>query len=136
MTLVMVVRSSSESWSRSARRASTWLLGALSGPMIQLTVDGHGPGGQVSPLALHTVRVLVQAPGWIPLSEVALYTTGGVELGRWPVTAEDGDRLDLSLRTALPTGWIVAAAWGDTANPPLLDAPAWAITSPVWVGRP
>lgn len=31
MTLAMVVRSSSESWSRSARRASTWLLGALSG---------------------------------------------------------------------------------------------------------
>ena len=31
MTLVMVARSSSVSWSRSARRASTWLLGALSG---------------------------------------------------------------------------------------------------------
>ena len=31
MTLVMVARSSSVSWSRSAKRASTWLLGALSG---------------------------------------------------------------------------------------------------------
>ena len=109
---------------------------ASNGPSASLTVDGQGPGGQVSAMALHTLHLEIQAPAWLPLTIAAIYITGGALLGSWPMHEEDGTRLDLTLRAPLPTGWVLAAAWGDRANPPLQDAPAWVITSPVWVGRP
>lgn len=109
---------------------------AGNGPMIALLVDGEGPGGQVAARTLHTVQLVVQAPAWMDLREAALYSTGGVELGRWPITERDGDRLTLRLRTPLPEGWLVAAAWGEASAPPLLHEAPWAVTSPVWVGTP
>lgn len=109
---------------------------ATNGPRARLTVDGQGPGGLVPWGRLHHVRLVVEAPSWMPLSHAALIGPGQTSLADWSLEGAEPTRLDVSLDLALPEGWVLAVAWGDEAVPPLLAEPAWAITSPVWVGRP
>ncbi len=110
---------------------------ATNGPRLTLRVDGRGPGERLLALQLRDVRLRVDAPSWMPLSGAALVGTGGVELARWTLSGGEPTRLDVTLAdTSLPVGWVLAVVWGEEAAPPMLEEPAWAITSPVWIGRP
>jgi hypothetical protein len=107
---------------------------ATNGPRLVLEVDGAPPGSLILKRGPVRARVRVEAPRWIPLTGAALYGSGGRLIALW--TVSDGTpRLDATA-VLLPGDWVVAACWGDEANPPLQPEPAWAITSPVWTGRP
>lgn len=108
---------------------------AGNGPYIDLRVDGSGPGSLVTRQPLLAVRVRVEAPDWMPLTEARLVTTGGRELARWPLEDRGPVRLDRTVLVA-PGDWIIATVAGDEAAPPLLEAPAWAVTAPVWITPP
>ena len=108
---------------------------ATNGPYIQLQVDGLGLGEQVSPAPLHTARVRVTAPAWMDVDEAGLMGPGGEELAHWVATGEDGLRLRGEVILPSGTAWVVAWASGDTATDGV-DAPPWAVTGPVWLGRP
>ncbi len=110
---------------------------ASNGPRLTLSVDGAGPGGALPFGPLRDVGLRVEAPSWMPLSGAALIGSGGVELARWDLTGAEPVRLDARVeRLALARGWVLAVAWGEEAVAPLLETPAWAVSSPVWIGRP
>jgi len=109
---------------------------ATNGPRIVLRVRDQGPGGEIELTGTPVISLRVEAPSWMPLSGAALIGTGGQELARWALSGTEPTRLDTTVQTPLAPGWVLAVAWGDDDAPPLLDAPAWAVTSPVWISRP
>lgn len=109
---------------------------ATNGPRIVLDVEGQGPGSALEPDGDVEVHLRVEAPGWMPLDQARLIGSGGAELGRWTLGAPAGPvRLDTTL-TVPAGGWVAATCSGSQAVPPLLEQPAWAVTSPIWLGRP
>ena len=108
---------------------------ASNAPWLDLRVLGQGPGASLDPSAGVVARVTVRAPAYVPLSGAALLTGGGVELARWTLDGDATVRLD-EARWVQPDRYLLLVAWGEASHPPLLDAPAWAVTSPIWFGRP
>ena len=108
---------------------------ATNGPYVHLEVDGLGPGEQVRPAPRHTARVRVTAPAWMDVDEAGLLGPGGEELAHWVATGEDGLRIRGEVLLPPGTAWVVAWAAGDTATDGV-DGPPWAVTNPVWLGRP
>ncbi len=108
---------------------------ASSGPWIDLSVAGHGPGSHLDPEGSMPVRVRILAPSWMPLEGAALLVDGEV-VAHWDLSGlTAGERLAAS-RVIEPRRWVLAVAWGrEDPGPPARGAP-WAITSPVWTADP
>ncbi len=106
---------------------------AGNGPWIDLDVLGRGPGERVDAPWL-PVTVTCSGPDWMPLAGAALYGDGGVELARWDADAVTAPEV-VGEAFVPAQSWLVATCWGEAA-PPLLDEPAWAMTSPLWGARP
>lgn len=112
---------------------------AGNGPYISLEVDGVGPGGQaeVRPGGhrAREARVEVHAPAWMDLDAAWLLGSDGQEPCRWEASAHSGVRL--RGRCLLPDDldWVVAVAAGDRETEGVEGTP-WAVTGPVWLGRP
>ncbi|MGB0640594.1 MAG: hypothetical protein ACPGTU_14745, partial [Myxococcota bacterium] len=97
---------------------------ATTGPRILLTVDGHGPGSNISSLQTGPARhheVVITMQGQEALSQAALIGPGGHILSSW---TPKGDPHVVSIADQ---AWVLAAVWSDTD---------WAVTSPVWLLRP
>jgi hypothetical protein len=108
---------------------------ASTGPWVQVTVEGAGPGEVAEPGTALEVSIEVGAPAWMAVQEVALMV-GGVEVQTWTL-AEPLDGI-WTVQTAvdLEFGTVQASAFGAGTDIEPLSGERWAITSPVWVGRP
>ena len=103
---------------------------ASNGPWVDLDVLGHGPGDRVNAPWL-PVHVECSGPDWMPIAGASLIGEGGVELARWEATSDTAPQVEGDVWIEGQT-WLVATCWGDEAAAPDLDAPAWAVTSPLW----
>lgn len=90
---------------------------ASTGPLLDVSVNGVGPGGLVAgPAAAATLTVNLYAPDWVPVDEVRVVVNGVVQI--LPIASFTASTVDSRLRTAsatltLPTGkdaWIVVEA--------------------------
>lgn len=121
---------SADAWWNGVRQGRTFV---TTGPLVGLTVNGQGPGGDVRLDAAGSVQV----EGWVtsvtPLQRVVL-VANGVEVAEIPLAA---DRKSARFTQALPvarSGWVHLRAEGAPADRFPLDALyAQAFTNPVWV---
>jgi hypothetical protein len=97
---------------------------ASTGPRILLSVDGYGPGSDLSslmndPIQHHEVVITTQGQG--ALSHAALLGPTGSILSSWTPKSEP------HVVSVSGQAWVLAAVW---------DNSDWAVTSPVWLQRP
>jgi len=110
---------------------------ATSGPRLHLSVGDAQIGDVASVQAPFRATVRVEAPTWIPLTGAALYSTGGETLATWDLRdADEALRLEDTIEISEDPTWIILVAWGEEPAPPWQEAPAWAVSSPVWLSRP
>jgi hypothetical protein len=103
---------------------------ATTGPRLVLTVDGVGPGELLPDSIFPTKRVRLRveaAPGSFP-THAAVLTDAG-ELKRWSLAGDGPELLDAHTVVDTPN-WVLAIAWSEGTDGP------WAVSAPVWVGRP
>jgi len=104
---------------------------AGTGPFVLLEVDGLGSGELSDIRGPHWVHLAVQAPRDLALEGAALIVDGEV-YEQWDLRGGLADtRLELR-RTVSSSQYVMAVAWG----PQDLPSPHWAITAPIWTGRP
>ncbi len=91
---------------------------ASTGPMLDVTVNGVGPGGLVAgPAGTVTIAISLYAADWVPVDEVRVVVNGVAQVV--PMTSFTASATDFLLRTAtlsgvaLPAGkdaWVVVEA--------------------------
>jgi TolB protein len=105
------------------------------GPMPTLAVDGKGPGETIALAAAGKVRVAATVESYVPFSEVDVIVNGKVAAHEdFDAGAAAGPRLG-RLDIELPierSSWVALRVRGPN-HPLVLDGPAWAHTSPVYV---
>ena len=104
---------------------------ATTGPMVELRIDGQGPGATIEPGARPMLHLEVHAPAWIELEGAAIVSTGGEVLETFTLGPGSGRRLSVS-RPLADTPWVLAVCWGPGGT----ASETWAATGPIWLGRP
>ena len=125
---------------------------ASTGPMLDVAVNGTGPGGLVAgPVTTATLTISLYAPDWVPVDEVRAVVNGVVQIV--PLTSFTASAIDPRLRTAsvnltLPVGkdaWVVVEAGAPlTTTGAYAPGTPWAkimkgiypiaVTNPIFVG--
>ena len=91
---------------------------ASTGPLLDVSINGVGPGGLVSgPASSVAVTISLYAPDWVPVDEVRVVVNGAAPI-QVPMASFTATTLDTRLRTAtvtvpMPTGkdaWVVVEA--------------------------
>lgn len=129
-TWVEGVRESEASTTEAVRGILAGRTTATTGPRLILTVGGIGPGELLSDSIFPTKRARLRveaAPGSFP-THAAILTDAG-ELERWPISGDGPQLLDAHTSVDTPN-WVLAIAWTEGTDGP------WAVSAPVWVGRP
>jgi hypothetical protein len=104
---------------------------ATTGPLIELFVDGQPPGALVSGRGPRVVDLQLWAPRDQAIEGLVL-VVDGVEIERWDLSdLVEPERLDVQ-RRVFSERYVLAWAWGPSGVP---ESP-WAVTAPVWTGRP
>jgi hypothetical protein len=112
-----------------------------SGPFVEVSALGKGPGEQVSLPASRRlpVRVRVQAPPWQDVSTVELWSNGE-RVASVPVAARAGDVVRFDGQLDVPVtrdGWVLAVVRGKRAYPdrllPFTNVVPLAFTNPIWI---
>lgn len=104
---------------------------ATTGPLIELRVDGEPPGALVTGRGPRVVDLQLWAPRDLALEGLAL-VVDGVEIERWDLSGRvEPERIRLR-RYVFSERYVLAWAWGPSEPPD----PHWAVTAPVWTGRP
>lgn len=91
---------------------------ASTGPLLDVSVNGVGPGGLVAgPAATVTLNISLYAPDWVPVDEVRVVVNGGtpiaVPLASFKVSAADNRLRSASVDIPMPSGkdaWLVVEA--------------------------
>jgi hypothetical protein len=108
---------------------------ATNGPRLLLEVDGLEPGEYREAIGPLRVHLRLEAPTVLDLDAASLVGPGGEVLVVWPLSGDDPVRLDTST-TIGPVDWVIAVCSGSQDGAPITDGAPWAVTSPVWLGRP
>ncbi|MGH8168042.1 MAG: CehA/McbA family metallohydrolase, partial [Woeseiaceae bacterium] len=123
-----------------AARRDAWLAGlkeghtvATNGPLLGLTVNGQGPGGEIElGEGEHELEYSGFLRSAVPVDHLELVYNGKVveTIDRRP----DGMAADLggSLRVE-ESGWLLLRAWNDGSHPMVFDLYPYATTTPVYV---
>jgi hypothetical protein len=103
-----------------------------SGPFVEVTVEGHGPGSVVALPPSHRLRVHVRvsAPAWVPVEHVEIWHDDTVAQ-RFDVSlpATDGVRFERDVELPFDRDGVVLA-WAD-ADAPLPDVLPYAHARPI-----
>lgn len=102
------------------------------GPLLALTVNGHGPGDDVLLAAPRSLLVHVRLESGVPVDHLDLVGNGAV-VASIPLR---GGRTAADTTVAVPverSGWLLLRAAGDGPREPVLDLYPFASTSPVYV---
>lgn len=110
---------------------------ATNGPRLLLSAGDASIGDTIDAQPPLRVRVRVEAPTWIPLTQAELIGPAGVPVASWALE-ESGEavRLEETIELDFVPSWLILAAWGEAPSPPWLAEPAWAISSALWLERP
>lgn len=111
---------------------------ATNGPLLEMTVEGIGLGGEVRLPAGRDVAVSIRLRSNVPVDRLELVQNGRV-VHQIPLAA---DRRSATTTVQVPvdrSGWLLLRARGDKPAYPTLDVYPYATTSPVYLtvgGRP
>jgi hypothetical protein len=111
---------------------------ATNGPLLELTVNGRGPGEEIRLDRPGTVTARVRLRSNVPVDHLELVRDGAVV----DTIALAGERTSGAASLRLPverSGWILLRARSDRAIYPVLDLFPYATTSPIYLtvaGRP
>jgi hypothetical protein len=123
-------RLTAEAWYRGLREGRAFV---TSGPLLELSADGAGPGETITLERTGAITVEASIRSITPLRTAELVQNGEVI---WSFDLQ-GDRKELDIRAEVPvdrSGWIHLRAWGDSEERYPLDINvAMAFTNPVWV---
>ncbi len=104
---------------------------ASTGPLLILRLDGGSPGQTPPARQPHTVSLELLAPRDLEIEGAALVVDGAV-VERWDLGGgQEWTRLDVR-RVVSSERYVLAVAWG----PQDRLEPHWAVTAPLWTGRP
>ncbi|HEX4969627.1 MAG TPA: CehA/McbA family metallohydrolase [Steroidobacteraceae bacterium] len=106
---------------------------ATNGPQLALEVDGKAPGDTLAlPVTGQVVRYRAALRSPVAIDHFELVQDGVVvarhKLGKGRTQADVSGKLKVT-----SSGWIVARAWNDGADPLILDLYPYATTSPIYV---
>ena len=106
---------------------------ATNAPLLDLSVNGTGIGGEVRPSASSTpLLVRVHLRSMVPIDHLEIIQNG-VVVATVP-TPGDHTRADTTVRIARArSGWLVLRAWSNDAVHPVLDLRPMGVTSPVYL---
>jgi len=108
---------------------------ATNGPLLGLRLGGQGPGGSLAVQTGSRVTYQVALRSPVPVDHLELVVNG--EVVRQFRLAGDRRRLDAEGELKLDRGgWAVLRAWGDRADPLILDLYPYATTSAVYLEGP
>jgi hypothetical protein len=109
-----------------------------SGPWLEVTLDGRGPGEMVARPAKPTLEVLVDAANWVPVDRLRVVVNG-----KTVFTADIRElptRLQVPLDLPLASSYIMALAEGDAPLPAQAGTRGLvrsaAFSNPIWVLPP
>ncbi len=106
---------------------------ATNGPLVQLTLGGKGPGGEIRlPAGGGTLRARVTLASIVPMDHLEIIGDGKV-VADLPLT---GDRRAATVDRAIPvreSGWYLLRAYSERPEHPVLDIYPFGTTSPVYV---
>ncbi|HZY90322.1 MAG TPA: CehA/McbA family metallohydrolase [Gemmataceae bacterium] len=121
-------------WVEAVRAGRTFV---TNGPLLTLTVEGHGPGAVVeAPLAGRRLRVRAEAQGTAPFDRLEILADGEVLIEKEASGNRQSAVLEVEHAPA-GGGWLAARCWGRERLPD--GQCVYAHTSPVYVeaeGRP
>ena len=108
------------------------------GPFISFSVNGQPIGSLVTGVEGGAVNldVVIQAPSWVGVDYVRVYSNGGEVIAEQPVSGTDVVRFDGSIPvTSAVDRWLVVEAGHSTAtlSPVNMGQPVFSITNPIWV---
>jgi TolB protein len=104
---------------------------ATNGPLLALTVDGHGLGDELRLVRPGQVRARVRLRSNVPIDHLELVLNG--EPREVPLA---GDRRSADTTVTVPverSGWILLRARSDRAIEPVLDLYPYGTTSPIYL---
>jgi hypothetical protein len=109
-----------------------------SGPWLEVSIEGHGPGEVVQAAGPVELLITVDAASWVDVDRVRIVVNGHTETTR--STPSLPTRLQVPLELSRGVSYIMVAAEGDAPLPSLageLAAPqrSFAFTNPLWVRR-
>jgi len=106
---------------------------ATNGPLVRFTVNGEDAGSEVRlPAGSQRLSLRVSLRSQVPVDHLQIMGPAGVvsEIG----LHGDGTRADTTITiSASQSGWYLARAWSEKAEPPVLDIYPFGTTSPVYV---
>ncbi len=111
---------------------------ATNGPLVVVTPEPSLPAVDRPYAGGHRVRVIVTAPQWMQLDNVALIGPSGNTLADWTLGDPiDPIRLDTTVTLPAGTSWVMGVVTTESDFLGLVQsAPAWAVGSPVFLERP
>ena len=119
---------STESWCDGVRSGKTFV---TNGPMLKLTVDGHGIGDEIEWRAGNEIVIEGEAQSFAPIERLELVVNGKVEASG--EVAKNGRRSSLSHHLRVDAScWVALRALGP-ASSLVLGGDLFAHTSPVYV---
>ena len=124
-----------ERWIEAIRRGASFV---TNGPMLDLTVDGAGPGSELDVPAQRALRIRARAESQLPFKQLEIIINGSVVHSAPAESEGRRAQLEVDLPVKGPA-WIAARALGDL-HPEIIFYPRtdWthpvaAHTSPVWI---
>ncbi len=116
-----------EAWVEAVREGKTFI---TNGPALRLTVDGEGPGGEVSAAPGRSVGVSVEWESHYPVKRVELMRSGAVVAAESFEEGSTAGRMEADVPVTCD-GWLAARASSDRRDS--FAQPIFAHTSPVYV---
>ncbi len=103
------------------------------GPMLEFTVEGAGPGSVVDSDS-HDVRWALQVHSALPYESVQIFINGEAAI-EFSGNDQPGSRGFGGLLTIPHGGWVTARVLGENTGWPVMDSYVFAETSPIWFGE-
>jgi hypothetical protein len=109
-----------------------------SGPWLEVSLEGHGPGDLVDSAGPVQLQVTVDAASWVPVDRVRIVVNGHTETTL--TTPSLPTSLQVPLELSSGVSYIMVIAEGDAPLPSVageLNAPqrSFAFTNPLWVRK-
>jgi Tol biopolymer transport system component len=106
---------------------------ATNGPLVELTIDGHGVGDEIRlPATGGRLRVHAALRSFVPIERLELVGRDNLVI-RFGLTGDSTRATIDTTITARQSGWYTLRAWGTKARHPVLDIYPFATTSPIYL---
>ncbi len=108
---------------------------ATTGPLLELELEGVGPGNLLQRARDLSYRLVVHAPRDVSLEGAALVVDGEWRR-QWDLSGKIEEPRLVCQGSLEAERYVVAVAWGPHREGDPAGLETWAVTTPIWTGRP